>query len=58
MAAKKYIATQVALKANQKDALEKASAKMAKHIGIKLSRSDVIERLCKLYNDGTLEEAK
>jgi hypothetical protein len=57
MALKKYVAAQVALKTNQKEALDAASAKMARHIGIELSRADVIERLCNLYNQSKLEEA-
>ena len=55
---KSYVAAQVAFRANQKDAIEQAASKMEKHIGIELSRADVIERLCNLYNQSKLEEAQ
>lgn len=56
MSEPKYIATTVALKGRQKDALEKAVSKMSKTLGIDLSRSDVIERMSKLYTSGKLKE--
>ena len=56
MADKKYIAKTVALNHRQFAALERATSKMARELHVELSRSDVIERLCNLYNVKTLSK--
>lgn len=46
---KKYIGTSLALSKNQTVILEKVRTKMQKELMVKLSRSNVVQRLLNLY---------
>jgi hypothetical protein len=58
MADKKYVSTTVALNSAQHAKLDQAMNRMSRELHINLSRSEVIERLCGLYNAKELDHGK